>query len=110
MLMVKSSYSGPVPSAEMAECYEKMQSGSADRFLTMAEQKQSMRHQQEMVSLQNDTRRIRASTVISVSFAVVAVIAIRAGHPIVGVFIVSAGVLPTIIRILVKELFTQEKD
>ena len=110
LLRVKSSYSGPVPSAEMAEGYEKLLPGSADRFLTMAEKKQSLLHQQEMAFLKNDTRRIRGSTLVSLSFTAAAVFAIWAGHPIAGVFIVSVAFSPTIIRALFKELFTPARD
>ena len=42
----------------MAERYEEMQTGSADRFLSMAEKEQDLHHQREMKSLDNDTKRI----------------------------------------------------
>ena len=110
LLRVKSSYSGPVPSADMAEGYEKLLPGSADRFLTMAEQKQSLLHQQEMESLKNDTRRIRGSTLVSLSLTGAAVFAIWAGHPIAAVFIISVAFSPTIIRALFREIFAPAQD
>jgi len=95
---VNSSYSGPVPSAEMVKGYEEILPGSADRFLSMAEREQDWHHQREVAIIKNDTKRKRSSTLIFFAIAGVAVFALWAGHPVAATIIITMEGLPKLIR------------
>lgn len=86
------SFSGPVPSAEMAERYEEMQTGSADRFLSMAEKEQDLHHQREMKSLDNDTKRIWTERLMYLLFFGILLFAFWTENPWAATVIFGIGV------------------
>ena len=94
----RTIYSGPVPSPQMLTDYEKILPGSANRLVSLAEDELKLHHAQE----KNNTRRIRSSALVLLSFAVVAIFAIWMGYPITGTIIISFAPLSTLFRVLLE--------
>ena len=92
LMRSEQSFSGPVPSAEMAERYEKIQSGSAGRFLTMAEKEQDLHHHREMKSLSNDTKRIWTEQLMYLLFFGILLFAFWTGNPWAATVIFGIGI------------------
>ncbi|MGL4942347.1 MAG: DUF2335 domain-containing protein [Thermoguttaceae bacterium] len=55
---VSVAYSGPVPSPDTVEAYDRLSPGAADRFLAMAEREQKRRIQKDIAERESEKQRM----------------------------------------------------
>ena len=89
-------YSGPVPHPTMFASYQKTLPGSADRLLTLAENEQKIRKQDNAQNQKNDRLRIWFSFIVSLVLVIGAVYSISIGQAVAGCILGSFGLVGTI--------------
>ena len=93
VLASRSSYSGPIPSAQEFAGYESVVPGAADRILKMAETEQNVRKRDNRHMLNNETLKIIGSIVISGGLIVAGVYCGVIGQPWLGGVLGTSGVI-----------------
>ena len=104
---LENSFSGPVPSPEMLEKYEKTLPGLANRLIKMAEKEQDSYNEHITHSLKNETRKIYGTTIITVSFAAVAALAILFDYSLEAVIIILSLSLSKLLKDIFEKYFTR---
>ena len=93
LLFYREQYSGPIAHPRIVAGYEKYQSGSADRILTLAEEQQRHRFELESLGLEAAIQRDRRGTYLGfmLSMAIIAmgIYAIAVGVALAGVAVVG---------------------
>lgn len=96
-------FSGPLPNPEAFAKYNEILPNAADRIVRMAEKEQEIRHEAQRGAIDNDRRRINATTIVALSIVGVAGVATWLGQELIAIPLGLAGVIGTIIRqIIVK--------
>lgn len=91
-------FSGPLPNPEAFAKYNKVLPDAADRIVRMAEKEQEIRHEAQRGAIDNDRRRINATTIVALSIVGVAGVATWLGQELIAIPLGLAGVIGTIIR------------
>lgn len=85
---VAQEYSGPLPPPRMLEHYDTVQSGFADRIVSMAEKEQSHRHNLESLgvngAIKKDSRGQNYALITSILLIAACVFLIYSGHEVSG--------------------------
>ncbi len=85
---IENSFSGPVPSPEILEKYEKTLPGLANRLIKMAEKEQDLNNAHISHSLGNETKKIYATTIVTIAITAVAALAILYNYSLEAVIII----------------------
>lgn len=96
-------WSGPIPSPDALEKYEKVIPGSANRLLQLAEKEQAHRHSMDRESLSTKARDVRRGQYLGAGIGVLAVggaIGIASVAPVVAVALVGVPVASIINAII----------
>jgi uncharacterized membrane protein len=96
-------WSGPLPSPDALEKYEKIIPGSAARLLQLVEKEQSHRHEMDRDTLTTKAADVRRGQYLGAGIGVLAVggaIAIASSAPVVAVALVSVPVASIINSII----------
>ncbi len=115
------AFSGPVPSPEVLDKYEKILPGAADRIITMAELEQSHRHECENKALRQNIENHKARNLevargqrygLVIGLTAIAAGAALAfnGHGLPGGFIGTGGVIGLVAAFLYSHRKTSTKE
>ena len=96
----RSSFSGPLPSPEAFEKYNRVLPNAADRILSMAEKEQQIRDNEIRGFQSNDRFKIRASTIVSICLVSVSCVSVFLGHTKTAVALGLSGVFSAIINLV----------
>ena len=97
------TYSGPVPPPAMMREYEDILPGSADRFLKLVENEQSIRRRDNGFFLRNDRVRVVGSVVVSLALVGGAVYCAVIDQPAVAIALGVSGAVPGVVRHFMKD-------
>lgn len=96
-IVLQEQYSGPLAHPRIVAGYEQHLPGSADRILTLAEEQQSHRMQQEnrgqQAAIERDKRAMNRGFVLALSLMLVSALAIYLGSDLVGFGMVATSVV-----------------
>ncbi len=98
--IIAEQFSGPIPSPDTMEKYERIQPGFADRIMRLSENEQSSRHKSNAFLLRNDRLRVLGSILVSLALTVAACFCAYIGQPWIAVVVLgAAGAIPSVIRL-----------
>lgn len=96
-IVLQEQYAGPLAHPRIVAGYEQHLPGSADRILTMAEEQQSHRMQQEnrgqQAAIERDKRAMNRGFVLALVLMLVSALAIYLGSDLVGFGMVATSVV-----------------
>lgn len=106
---IEKAFSGPLPSPEDFEGYNRALPGAADRIISMAEKEQQIRADGQDGILANDRRRINGAILIGLALIGIAGFAAWNGSALIAIPLGLAGVVGSVIRQLLVWLNAREK-
>jgi len=104
---IENSFSGPVPSPEILEKYEKTLPGLANRLIKMAEKEQDLNNAHISHSLGNETKKIYATTIVTIAITAVAALAILYNYSLEAVIIIVSLSLSKLFKDIFGKLFAK---
>ena len=106
---VVHSFSGPLPSPEAFEKYNRVLPNAGERILSMAENEQKIRSDEIKGAQANDKRKIYGSTVTTLALVSVSALSSWLGHTNAAILIGLSGVFSGLIQ-LGTLLFERQSD
>ena len=107
-IAVVHSFSGPLPSPEAFEKYNRIQPDAADRILSMAEKEQQIRSDEIKGAQANDKLKISGSIITSLALASVSGLSAWLGHTNTAIALGLSGVIAAIVQLATVWLVKQD--